>query len=439
MRGLFVCILAAAGGLGGVHAETGSYADYALLLDQVGGYFRDGTVIDGPVRVNANPRIYSYTPGRDNDPWFYSFTTSADSFLTMLADTTVWILAADPHPEGTNLWIEPYELMIQGPPWFILGADPIPFGQDSVDWETLYNTAIDSGIFYDSLLSGTRILLEADSIHLKQTVDSPVESYCLSDLEEPVVWLDNGPTDEICIRSIPPDSGSGLSVPLTIGCNGHVYVIGDILYQPMTGGMLGMVIKNGDMLIAETPSSDPWTGIWKIETEKEMVCSGSFLLLEGMFLAEHPWEPNPAVDFTILGGLQAVGEYITALITPAGDTMGYLIENEFDNRFFTSSPPFYPTYDTGTGIAGGSAQPIAGSIIEVLGNPFGETLVLELTDAGAGPCTVLLLDISGRLVLRSSITDTGVLQTGDLPSGAYVLVVETADGIMESRTVVRLR
>ena len=437
MRGIFTALVFMAF-CGQAFAETGCYSDYArLIFGQEDGCYGDGTFIDGPVRYNETPRIASMTPGRDNDPWFYSLTTSANSFLTVLADTTVWILAADPHPEGTNLWIEPYELMSQGPPWFNLGADPIPFGQDSVDWQTLYSTAFSSGIFYDSLLSGTRIVLQADSIHLRQTIDNPVESYCVSDLEEPVVWLDNGPTDRVYIRSIPPDSGNGLSLPLTIGCNGHVYIMGDILYQPMTGGMLGMVVKNGDLLIADTPEFDPWTGIWKIETEKEMLCSGSFLLLEGMFFAENPWEPHPAVDFTFHGGLQAVKEYITAYI--GGDnTWGYFIENEFDNRFFTSSPPFYPTYDTGTGIAGGSAQPIAGSIIEVLGNPFGETLVLELTDAGAGPCTVLLLDISGRLVLRSSITDVGVLQTGELPSGTYVLVVETADGIRESRTVVRL-
>ena len=436
MRGIFTA-LAMIVFCGPAFAETGSYADYALLLDQGGGYFGDGTVIDGPVRYNGTPKITSNTPGRDNDPWFYSFTTSADSFLTMLADTTVWILAADPHPEGTNLWIEPYELMSQGPPWFNLGADPIPFGQDSVDWETVYTTAQNSGLFYEDLLSGTRIVLEADSIHLKQTVDSPIESYCVSDMEEPVVWLDNGPIDRVYIRSIDQDSGSGLSVPLTIGCNGHVYVIGDILYQPMTGGMLGMVVKNGDMLIADTPGSDPWTGIWKIETEKEMVCSGSFLLLEGMFFAENAWEPNPAVDFTVLGGLQTVEIYITAIIA-AGDTMGYFLKNEFDSRFFTSSPPFYPTYDTGTGIAGGSGSPVTGGLIRILGNPFRETLVLDLTDADAGQCRVLLLDISGRLVLRSSITDAAVLQTGDLPSGTYVLVVETADGIRESRTVVRL-
>ena len=52
-----------------VIADSGSYSDYLFLIDDMG-YFRDSTVWNGLVKSNSRLFIRSYTPGRDNDPWF---------------------------------------------------------------------------------------------------------------------------------------------------------------------------------------------------------------------------------------------------------------------------------------------------------------------------------------------------------------------------------
>jgi hypothetical protein len=102
-----------------VIADSGSYSDYLLLIDDYSWYY-DGSVMNGPVRSNSVLHIRSTTTGRDNDPWFYSLTTALDSIYTVLPDTFVIISSTLPHPPETNLWVEPYELMCEGPPWFNL-------------------------------------------------------------------------------------------------------------------------------------------------------------------------------------------------------------------------------------------------------------------------------------------------------------------------------
>lgn len=130
-----------------------------------------------------------------------------------------------------------------------------------MNWQSTYYAAVESGLCFDSMPSGTRVILESDSIHLRETPAGPVLSYYLSDLSEPVVWIDNASSDDIYIRSIPPDSGSGITVPVTLGCNGNVYIMGDIRYEPLSGGMLGLISVYGDMFIADTPLYEPWEGI----------------------------------------------------------------------------------------------------------------------------------------------------------------------------------
>ncbi len=420
-----------------VIADSGSYSDYLLLIDDPCGYFIDGSVMNGPLRSNGDLLILSFTPGRDNDPWFYTLTTASDSIYTFLADTSVIISSILPHPLETNLWVEPYELMCQGPPWFNLGADTIPFGADNVNWQNTYYAAVDYGLLLSNLDSGTRVILESDSIHLRETFDGEILSYCISDLQEPVIWIDNAPGDAIYIRSIPPDSGSGITVPVTLGCNGNVYIMGDIQYEPVSGGMLGLITVYGDMLIADTPEYEPWEGIWAIETEIDMVCSGSFLIISGVLKAENPWEPHPAVDFTIHGGIQLPDEGITAFIS-GSQTWGYFINRDFDQRFFMAGPPFYPTYDTGTGIEDDPAGSMIEPLLRVQGNPFHDNLVLSIISDMASSHDVYLMDISGRIVRESSIRDSVTLQTDDLPCGTYVLLMEMPDGSHQSCKVVKL-
>ncbi|MFO8184693.1 MAG: T9SS type A sorting domain-containing protein, partial [Candidatus Aegiribacteria sp.] len=330
-----------------------------------------------------------------------------------------------------------YELMCQGPPWFNLGADTLPFGSGNVDWQSARDAALSSGLFIDGLEPGARVIIGADSIHLKETPGGEVQSYCMSGFSEQVAWIDNEPDEHILLRSMPPDSGPGITVPMTLGCNGSVYIMGDVLYEPVSGGMLGLIVKNGDVIIADTPEYDPWNGIWAVETEKEMVCSGSMLIPDGILYAENPWEPHPAADFTIAGGVQLEDYGITAYVS-GQNTYGYFLQYDFDSRYFTASPPFYPIYDTGTAVSQGPAVSSFQPGFRVLRNPFGEMLEVELAAPADGPRELLLVDMSGRLVMNSTITDRRTLSTDRLPPGTYVLFLESPEGHGESLKVIKL-
>ena len=92
--------------------------------------------------------------------------TALDSIYNILPDTSV-ISSILPHPPETNLWVEPYELMCEGPPWFNLGADSIPFGANNVNWQSTYYAALENGLVA-SVASGTRMILESHSIHRRR-------------------------------------------------------------------------------------------------------------------------------------------------------------------------------------------------------------------------------------------------------------------------------
>jgi hypothetical protein len=129
--------------LGSSTAQEGSFSYYCSFSHEptILWYYGDSTVYNGPFRANGPIWLYSMTPGRDNDPWFQSLTLSSDYYLCgPMKQPAV-------APQCGDLWIEPYELMVQGPPWFTLGTDPLPFGPDQVDWQALRATAIDHGLF----------------------------------------------------------------------------------------------------------------------------------------------------------------------------------------------------------------------------------------------------------------------------------------------------
>jgi len=422
----------------GLRAETGSYSDFLYLSDEMV-YFADGTVMDGPVRSNGQMRLVSFTPGRENDPWFYSLSTALDSIYTRLPGSPDWYGSILPHPEDSYLWVEPYELMEQGPPWFNLGVDEIPFGPDQVDWQSVRQTAMDYGYYFppDSLDSGTRIVFDASRITVKETPSSETRTYCTFEVPEPVIWIDNAPGEDIYIRSVPPDSGTMIFVPMTLGCNGDVYLFGDLRYEPDTDGMLGVISSQGDLVIADTPPEDPWNGMFATQTDQDLICSGSFLLAGGELYAQQPWEPYPYSSLSLQGAIQLVSQGITAYVSPS-DTTGYIPDHQFDERFFTQAPPFYPGYDTGTGVEDfGGELPEAG-LFRAWPNPFGSRLTVCLSSSSAGSHTLMLMDVCGRRVESCPITDSRTLDTSELPPGVYLLVVRAPGGSTEARRVLRL-
>lgn len=177
-----------------VAAESGSYAYYCCFQSDptLDGYYSDGSVFQGPFRANGPVAVYSSTPGRDNDPWFYSFTLSSDHYLYGSGSSGIQCTS----PQHENLWIEPNELMQQGWPWFVLDAEPLPFGADLVDWQTIRDEGISNGLVLD-LPDGARIILRDSVMSVMETAGGTETVYQLSELCSPAVWIENSATDKI--------------------------------------------------------------------------------------------------------------------------------------------------------------------------------------------------------------------------------------------------
>ncbi|MCK4505187.1 MAG: hypothetical protein KAW14_06195 [Candidatus Aegiribacteria sp.] len=334
-----------------------NFAQYATFLNDggggSGGWYGDNYRFDGPFHTNTSVNIGSATAGRDCDPWFYSLSIVENVYYYVQGG-----YAATSVPQVGNLWIEPYEKMLMGEPYFSLGVDPIPFGSGEVMWQSAYNAASAGGLMLNGLDNGTRMILRDSTLLVRETNAGPTVSYDLSTLTNPVVWIDNGATETVYLKGFRTDPlTTGLSIPLTIGSNGHLVMSGSLLYQngdlldPDNDIMLGIIVKDGDFTVAEDPDNPKWAGPaewispWTIDTYHvtRLEFDGVIMVLDGFFQCEkldsHHW-PFPAIDLRIVGGYIINEEGWTTDPTPP--TYGYWSDIVYDPRLMTMHPPFYP-------------------------------------------------------------------------------------------------
>lgn len=340
-----------------------NFAVYATFLNGAAdGYFGDGYRFDGPFHANSQVMLYSSTPDRDNDPWFYSFSTTEDYYLYGQSSGE---LAYEPHYK--NLYIEPYERMLMGEPYFVLGAEEIPFGSDEVTWEGTYNAALNGGLVLSGLQDSTRMLLLEDTLLVKQSQFALEQRYYLGDLDNPVVWVDNNPNQIVFLKTeeeYPPEE-HGLPMGLTIGVNGTLAISGPILYNntdltdPDNNNMLGLLVVHGDYVIAHDPdlTSDPdWKDgtdeRWCIKTGNKdydrLTVYAVVMVLDGKFMVEgidqspepYPYDtwPSPPIDYEMVGGYIVNEEYYTTF----GSSYGYLTFVTYDPRLMSTHPPYFP-------------------------------------------------------------------------------------------------
>ena len=342
-----------------------NFGVYATFLNNAGtGYFGDGYRFDGPFHSNSVVQLSSATVGRDQDPWFYSFATVADNYLYRVPNTGITEVATV--PQHKNLYIEPYEKMLMGEPFFELGVDEIPFGSSAVGWQGAYNAAVSGGLVLSGLDNFTRMMLLDSLLLVRETDGGPIVTYDLSTLANPVVWINNGTNETVYLKTEEqtPYRSHGLTLPLTIGVNGNLCVSGPILYDNVdllddsNKVMLGLVVKEGDFTIAVDPDmvgtlidwDDP---VWDISTSKNDYLNGIevdavVMVLDGYFQLENVsssnmlWWSHPAIDFEMVGGYIVNGEGVTTWVDLAGGTYGYLTFVTYDPRLMTMHPPYFP-------------------------------------------------------------------------------------------------
>ena len=404
-------------------AQEGSYSYYnyfhnAPITDR---YFTDGCHFGGPFRVNGTAIVTSSTPGRDNDPFFYSFTLSSDFFL--------YGTPSGPHvslPHHDNLWIEPYELMEQGAPRFNLGVEPLPFGASQVEWQIVRSAAINYGLYLTSseVPDGSRILLEDGQLTVKTSESSQPVVYSFSTLSEPVIWIENPATDIIYLKG-DPDS-QGFSEELIIGTQGDIYFTGPLEYNGETAGMLGLISIHGDGVIADKPNND-WDAPFDIETTESFVYSASILLLEGSLKAEDYTQPVPQVDFTLYGGIQMQEEGYTGTITS-----GFYLIYDYDERLLTENPPWYPLYEI-TSIE--ESNSLSFNLeLTASANPFSTGVSLHVSE----PANISIYDSSGRIVESADVDGELIWNSTSMPTGVFVVVATGDNGSMSTVRLIKL-
>lgn len=336
-----------------------NFAVFSTFLNEGGGgsdfYYGDGYRFDGPVHTNTSINISSFSGGRDKDPWFYTLSMSDDEYYYYDGSSYTPTSAV----QIGDLWIEPFEKMLMGEPYFTLGADTVAFGPSEVTWEAAYNAAASGGLLLSGLADGTRMILMDSTLLVLENELSAVVTYDLSSYTNPVVWIDNADNETVYLKGILTTSDTtGLSMSLTIGVNGTLAMSGSLRYRnrdlldPDNDNMLGIIVKKGNFVIAEDPDNPGWTGSaewgtpWTINTYNvaDLEFDGIVMVLDGLlqledveFANRDHW-PSPRVALRFLGGiiLNELGPLSYDFI------YGYWHEVIYDPRLMTTHPPFYP-------------------------------------------------------------------------------------------------
>ena len=339
-----------------------NFARFATFLNQPpGGWYGDGYRFDGPFHCNGAAMLSSQTGGRLNDPWFYTLTMGADHYR--YRNPSSGAVSNETEPQVGTLWIEPYERMLLGAPYFELGVDVIPFGADEVKWQDARNAAIAGGLYLTAVEvpNGSRMVIQNDILMIRQTDATPVTNYNLAGLVNPVVWIDNSATDKVYLKSFPgfPPQDDGLTIPLTIGVVGDLMISGPLYYQnedmldPNNDIILGLIVVNGDFLIAEDPDNPfyggpaEWAAPFTIDNYGSIRYDCVVMVLDGVWAlgnqsgAFYRHWPHQAEDFTILGGYIVNNEGVTTWVSGT-DTWGYLSDIIYDSRLMSMHPPFFP-------------------------------------------------------------------------------------------------
>jgi len=303
------------------------------------GYYGDGYRFDGPFYANGPIRVQSSSATHENDPFFYSLRLTSDYYLAV--GSTHQTTPTD----GGNLEMRPYHRLCLGAPYFELGIDPIPFGEDELDWQGVRSAALADGLYLTiaEVPDNSRLCLKGDTLWVKTDSLAVTDVYYLGDMENPVVWIENDPSDRFFLRG---NQNQGLDMALTIGCYGDVYMSGRLSYEnedlqdPTNEDLLGIMSVNGDMIIADESVDAGWTGeSWVVSTQGGFTYSAVLVALEGDLFAEnHKWPNTGVVEFRIQGGYMIQAEGYTST-----GTKGFDIGVYFDPRLLFMHPPFFPT------------------------------------------------------------------------------------------------
>lgn len=301
---------------------------YAFLVDESipVGFFADGRVIDGPVHCNGTIVFSSTSPDTANDPFVREISTTTEGGFYF----PEYGYSEIPHPEGSNVWVQPYSSHRRGSPFWNTDAPKIDFARLHDYFNGLRSEAAGRG----TLLYGVkRLLFDGERILFKKGILCQTEVIQLSS-DYNLVFIDNGGLP-VYMRS-----SSGLTVPLTVISTGPVYISGIIEASTSTnGGPLG-IVSFRDIIIAADPSQSggsDWPSPWNINTNRSLSINAYLAAPSGELRAECISYPMEKVYFSVLGGV--LEAQVGRLGTPS---MGYELFIAYDEGLSGVRPPYFP-------------------------------------------------------------------------------------------------
>ena len=299
---------------------------YAYLINHgiPAGMLCDGAFIDGPMHSNGTISFSSSSPDSSGDPFVASVSTSLDNFYFASGG-----YSDVPHPEGSNIWVRPYNRHIQGTPYWETGADSLDFDLMFTWFRELQDeAAAQGGIIYNA----SRIIIRDNMLLIKNGIDDPVDTLITTGKDllyfvgaRPVYIKSQGSPDNV----------------FTFVSTGSIYISGSIQGPSNPDAGIISIVSLKDIVIAEDPGfsgGSDWPNPWKIETDGNLQLDCVLAAPKGCIRAENPGIPDPALRFTIHGGtiLDDFG-----LVGIAG--RGYQLRVAWNQALTNLHPPHYPS------------------------------------------------------------------------------------------------
>ncbi len=393
--------------------ESESFARYQWFVESVGGgspWFRTGERFEGPVHVNGDVNI-------DGDPWFGAIVTAGGG-LTL--------------KPGSNPTFE------QG---YMLHLDPIELPSVTDIHETVKAAAIGGGFYGAPLGSNTYYEVEfgvpSGGLLTCAGYDhdgTPIGLSTVIDISSlnGAAWFE----EPIRIHGV-------LDGVLTIGVNGDIEIMDDVLYEASTPGsgpdpdcddMLGLIAAghpDGNVIISYTAPNQSDCEIHAV----------MMALQKSLEVEDYPHYP-PRGELIVHGGV--IVDYATPTGQYAGGTAisGYVRDFHYDARMSDESPPFFPqgTFPTG------APEAVSVSLAHSLPNPFCGATTIRFSAPQGSWATIEVFDVAGRRV--ATLFD-GVVRDGsdevrwdaregrgeEAASGIYFIRMEAGGEVVTRKSV----
>ena len=296
-----------------VIAET--FAIYQWFVGSTGGgwtWFSTGERFEGPVHVNGDLQI-------DGDPWFGGLVRAGGGYTEKLGSNPTFERGYELHVEQIPLPTVSYvESTLKVAADEALGVHPTKLSGPGSYWLVELGAPLAGYMTYQGFDKNDNPIGFGTVVELAATNGA--------------AWFDN----EIEIRGT-------LDGQLTIGVDGDIHVIDDIIYADSTPGsgpnadcddVLGLVaagLPKGNIIIDYT-----------VPNQSDCEVHGVMMALENTIEAEDYQHHAIRGDFIIYGGLLAqkaihIAEYSDGVVTS-----GYYRDYHYDSRVITLPPPFFP-------------------------------------------------------------------------------------------------